>query len=60
MFLIAKILDLISNSYATYEQRRREAWLSESSDIAELEHRMRSMERAETQNTAFGHSIRID
>ena len=59
MFIFAKLFEFISSSHHAHEQRRREAWLAQSSNLAELESRMRQLDRGETQVSAFGDSIRI-
>ncbi len=43
--MFAFILEKLSNWFETAERSRREAWLATSSDIVQLEQRIRSMEK---------------
>ncbi|TAM07186.1 MAG: DUF3563 domain-containing protein [Paraburkholderia sp.] len=42
--MFAYILEALSNWFEVAERRRREEWLASSSDIVQLEQRIRSLE----------------
>jgi len=42
--MFAYILEKLSTWFETAEARRREAWLASSTDVVELERRLRSLE----------------
>jgi hypothetical protein len=44
LIMFAYLLEKLSNWFETAEIRRREAWLSSSTDIVQLEQRLRSLE----------------
>lgn len=44
MAMLVKLLDSLNNWFENAERRRNEAFLAESKDIIELEHRIRQLE----------------